>query len=74
MFGVDNSLPSYADNRKNNILVVGEGPNYGNNGSFGLTEKRFSIIFGEANTKFCLRWYYNAHDNYLFVNGKKSPR
>ena len=41
-FGIDNSLSSHADKRKNNILVLGEGPTYGINGSFGSPEKQFS--------------------------------
>ena len=35
IFGVDNSSSSHADNRKNNFLVLREGPTYGINGSFG---------------------------------------
>ena len=31
--GVDNSLSSHSDNRKNNFLVQGEGPTFGINGS-----------------------------------------
>ena len=30
IFGADNSLWSHADNCKNNILALGEGPNFGN--------------------------------------------
>ena len=33
------------DNRKNNFLILGEGPTYGINGSFGSPEKKFSINF-----------------------------
>ena len=29
IFGVDNSLSSYADNRKNNFLILGLGPTFG---------------------------------------------
>ena len=39
-FDVHNSSLSHADNYKNNFLVLGEGPNYGINGSFGLPEKK----------------------------------
>ena len=39
-FGVDNSLSSQADNRKNNFLILGEGPTYGINKSFGSPEKK----------------------------------
>ena len=69
IFGVDNSLSSYADDRKNNFLILVEDPTYGINGSFGLPEKNFSINFTKANTKFCLSLHYNADNSYLFVHG-----
>ena len=47
-FGVDNSSSSYSDNRKNNFLILGEGPTYGINGSFVSPEKKFNINFSEA--------------------------
>ena len=34
-------------------------------------EKKFSINFTKANTKFCLSLHYNADNSYLFVNGKE---
>ena len=61
IFGVDNSSSSHADNRKNNFLVIAEGPTYGVTETFGLPEY----------TKFCLSLHYNADDSYLFVNGKE---
>ena len=70
IIGVYNSSSSHADNRKNNFLVLGEGPTFGINGSFGSPEKRFSINFSKAKTKFCLSLHYNADNGYLFVNGQ----
>ena len=35
IFEIDNSSSSHSDSRKNNFLVLGEGPTYGINGSFG---------------------------------------
>ena len=46
--GVDNTSSSHADNRKNKFLVLGEGPTYGINGSFGSPEKKFSINLTKA--------------------------
>ena len=54
IFGVDNSLSSHTDNRKNNFLVLGEGLTDDINGSTGTAEKKFSIKFSKAKTKFCL--------------------
>ena len=70
-FDVDNSLSSHVDNRKNNFLILGLGPTFGINRSFGSPEKKFSINFTTANTKFYLSLRYIANNSYLFVNGKK---
>ena len=71
IFGVDNSSSSHADNRKNNYIILGEGPTFGINGCFGLPEKAFSINFTKASTKFCLSLHFKAHNSYLFVNEKE---
>ena len=42
VFGDDNSSSSYADYRKNNFLVLGEGPTDNFNNSVGTPEKKFS--------------------------------
>ena len=44
IFGIDNSSLSHADNRKNNFLILGEGPTYGINGSFVSQEKKLVLI------------------------------
>ena len=54
IFGVDNRSSSHAGNGKNNLLVLDEGLTYDINGSSGATEKKFSVNFAEAKTKFCL--------------------
>ena len=46
-FGVDNSSSSHADNRKNKILLLGEGPANDIN-SFGAAEQKFSINFSQV--------------------------
>ena len=58
IFGVDNSSSSHSDNRKNNFLVLGEGPTFGINGSFDSPEKKVGINFSKANKKFCLSLHY----------------
>ena len=68
--GADKSLSSHSDNRKNNLLILGESPTYGIYGSVESPKKRFNINFTKANTKFCLSLHYNADNSYLFVNGK----
>ena len=51
--------------------MLGGGPAYGINGSFGSPEKKFSFNFTKANTEFCLSLHYNSDNSYLFVNGKE---
>ena len=60
IFGADNSSLSHSDNRKKNFLILGEGPTYRINGSFGSPEKTYNINFTNANAKFCLSLHYNA--------------
>ena len=69
---VDNTSSFHVDNCKKNFLALEEGPTFGVNGSFGSPEKKCSINFTKANTKFCLSLHYNAQNSYLFANGKKS--
>ena len=68
-FGGDNSSSSHADNWKNNLFVLSERPNYGVNGSFGASEKIFSINVSKGITNFFLKLHYNGVINYFFVNG-----
>ena len=42
-YGADNSSLSHSDNLKNKFLILGEGPTYGINESFGSPEEMFSI-------------------------------
>ena len=69
--GVDNSPSSHADNLINNFLILGEGDSFGINGSFDAPEKKLSINFSKANTKFWLSLHCNADNSYLFVNRKE---
>ena len=59
------------DNRRNNFSVQGEGPTFVINGSFGSSEKKISINFSKASTKFCLSLLDNADSSYLFVNERR---
>ena len=71
IFGFYSSSSSHSVNCKNNILILGEGPPFGIDGSFSWPGKTFSINFSKANTTFCLSLHYNADNSYLFVNGKE---
>ena len=54
IFVVDNSLLSHYDNLKNNFSVLAEGPTDDIDGSNNIAEKKLSINFSKAKTKFCL--------------------
>ena len=43
IFGVDNTSSSYADNLRNNFLILNDGDTFGINASFGAPGKKFSI-------------------------------
>ena len=51
--------------------MLGEGPTYGINWSFGSPEKKFSINFIKTKGKFCWSLQYNADNSYLFFNEKE---
>ena len=53
------------------FLVLREGYTFDIDGSFGAPEKKFSINFSKAKTKFCLSLHYNGDNICLFVNGEK---
>ena len=67
-FGVDNSSLSHNNNRRHNFLVLHEGPTDGINDGTGAAEKKISINFSKAKTKFCLNLHYNSDDSYLSLN------
>ena len=69
IFGADLSSSSHANNKKNNILVLGKDFVQGINGTTIYAEKLYSINFTENNKKFCLSLHYNGANSYLFVNG-----
>ena len=59
----------HVDNKKKNILILGEGPTQGLDNTTLIAEKKYSINFTEHNKKFCLCLHYNGANSYLFVNG-----
>ena len=71
IFGVDMSSSVHANNKINNILVLGKGFTQGINDTAIDAEKTYSINFTKTERKFCLSLYYNGDNSYLFVNGKE---
>ena len=58
-----------ADNKKNYILILGEGPTQGLDDTAMAAEKKYSINFTESSNKFCISLHYNGANSYLFVDG-----
>ena len=58
-----------ANNRANNILVLGKDFIQGINGTTIYAEKMYSTNFTVTNKNFCLSLHYNGDSSYLFVNG-----
>ena len=59
----------HIDNKKKDILILGEGPTQGLDDTTLTAEKKYSINFTEHNKKFCLSLHYKGANSYLFVNG-----
>ena len=65
------SLSTKIDNRKKDILILGEGSTQGLEHTHQnmSSEKMYSINFTVTTKKFCLSLHYNRANSYLFVNG-----
>ena len=51
-YGADNNSSSHTYNRKNDVLVLKEGPTDDINGTINAAEKNFNIDFSKAKTNF----------------------
>ena len=71
IFGVDESSLAHANNKANNIYVMGDLFVQGINDTALYSEKVYSQNFTQPSKKFVLRLHYNGDDSYLFVNGKQ---
>ena len=71
IFGADMSSSVHVDNKKKDILILGEGPTQGLDDTTLTAEERYSINFTKSRKKFCLSLHYNGANSYLFVNGTK---
>ena len=69
IFGVHESSLVHANNKANNIYVVGDLFVQGINDTTSYAEKIYSQNFTQSSKKFILSLHYNGNDSYLFVNG-----
>ena len=70
ILGVDMSSSTKIDNRKKDILNLGNGPTQDLEHTLSAG-KMYSINFTENNKKFCLSLHYNGANSYLVVNGRE---
>ena len=68
-FGVDMSSSVHIDNKKKDLLILGEGPTQGLDRTTSTAEKKYSFNFTRSRKSFCLSLHYNGANSYLFVNG-----
>ena len=71
IFGAHENSLAHANNKANNIYVMGDLLVQGINDTTLYTEKIYSQNFTAAYKKFVLSLHYNGDDSYLFVNGKR---
>ena len=69
VFGVDESSVNHANNKANNIYVMGKYFVQGINDTTLYAEKLYKINFIAQGRKFVLSLHYNGDNSYLFVNG-----
>ena len=68
IFGVDMISSEYVDNKKKDILILGEDPTQGLDGTTLTARKRIQIFSLEKIRNFCLSLHYNGAKSYLFLN------
>ena len=71
IFGADMSFSTHANNRANDIYVMGELFIQGINNTTIYAEKKFYKNSTDPGKKFILSLHYNGDDSYLFVNGRQ---
>ena len=71
IFGVHENSLVHANNKANNIYVMGDPFVKGIKGTTLYAEKIYKTNFSESNKTFVLSLHYNGDDSYLFVNGKQ---
>ena len=71
IFGAHENSLVHANNKANNIYVMGDLFVQGINDTTLYAKKLYSQNFTAVNKKFVLSLHYNGDDSYLFINGKR---
>ena len=61
----------HIDNKKKDILILGEGPIQGLDDTTLTAEKKDSLNYTVTEKKFSLSLHYNGANSYLFANGEE---
>ena len=71
IFGVDMSFSKHANNKANNIYIMGKAYVQKINDNTISAEKMYYTNFTDPGHKFALSLHYNGNNSYLFVNGRQ---
>ena len=71
MFGVDMSFSKHANNKRNNIYVMGKDCVQRINDTTIYAEKMYYRNFTDPGKKFVLSLHYDGNNSYLYVNGNQ---
>ena len=71
IFGVDMSFSKHANNKANNIYVMGKDYYQKINDTKIYAEKMYHRNFTDPGKKFVLSLHYNGNNSYLYVNGNQ---
>ena len=71
IFGADMNSSVHIDNKGRDMLILGEGPTQGLDGTTLTAEARNPINFTQPNKRFVLSLHYNGSNSFLFVNATK---
>ena len=69
IFGVDMSSSAHANNKKKDLLILGEGLTQGLDDTTLSAGKMYSINFTATKKKFSLSLHYNGENSSLFIKG-----
>ena len=61
----------HVDNEGKDILILGEGPTQGLDGTTLTAEAKYPINFIQSGKRFALSLHYNRSNSFLFVNATK---
>ena len=67
IFGADMNSSVHIDNKRKDILVLGEGPTQGLDDTTLTAEAKYPINFTQSGKRFVLSLQYNESNSFLFV-------